>query len=136
MKLASQCKTKLSLNKLCCNHVSETKARVVTSCPASRFSRLPAALRPACHWSSWKLQGQHTAGLRPRKPSQVLAFGPHRGGVASVKKNHLVKLPLSPAPKGFLRGEADIKPPASWEHQLNPWLGSRFHKHSLNLGLS
>lgn len=31
MKLASQCKTKLSLNKPCCNHVFETAAQVLTS---------------------------------------------------------------------------------------------------------
>lgn len=53
-----------------------------------------------------------------RDGNNALAFRPHPEAVASVKKNHqFIQLASSPAPKGYLQREADIK--SLDQHQLN-----------------
>lgn len=59
-----------------------------------------------------------TACLIHREGNNALAFCLHPEAVASVKKNHRpVQLASSPAPKGFLQREVDIK--SLDQHQPN-----------------
>lgn len=70
-----------------------------------------------------------------RDGNNALASCLHPEAAASVKKNHqLILLASSPAPKGFLQREVDIK--SLDQHQLNHSLGSHLCTCSLTLRLS